>query len=309
MMRLLKITGEGLYELSLENGLYNENQTIQVSIDLAVLADACPLLQAVKLKDFNVHVSARTEALQQWPILAMVLKGVHVSALLSCLADSTLRMSRELTTLRVTPTGSHSFSGDQIRAFQAHDGEFPPVVKEKFPLNSKAAMISVVRNAATPGDVCATSRLDAGKVVVLADGDVAELLRDADLDAAEVAEKDIEHFLKLGTSPDATTMVQVQVQASTKMADWICWNNNADGIVRTNPPGLYHVTAVVNYKSKSTNAAIQLMKGAECIQTACCGFTDGYCSSTTLACTTRVEKNQQFAVKSHSTTTLCKISR
>ncbi|KAE8997687.1 hypothetical protein PF010_g16064 [Phytophthora fragariae] len=104
-------------------------------------------------------------------------------------------------------------------------------------------------------------------------------------------------------------MVQVQVQASTKMADWICWNNNADGIVRTNPPGLYHVTAVVNYKSKSTNAAIQLMKGAECIQTACCGFTDGYCSSTTLACTTRVEKNQQFAVKSHSTTTLCKISR
>ncbi|KAE9298555.1 hypothetical protein PF001_g15876 [Phytophthora fragariae] len=39
------------------------------------------------------------------------------------------------------------------------------------------------------------------------------------------------------------------------------------------------------------------MKGAECIQTAYCGFTDGYCSSTTLACTTRVEKNQQFAVK------------
>ncbi|KAE9222740.1 hypothetical protein PF005_g6588 [Phytophthora fragariae] len=77
----------------------------------------------------------------------------------------------------------------------------------------------------------------------------------------------------------------------------VCWNNNVDGIVRTNLPGLYHVTAVVNYKSKSTNAAIQFMKGAECIQTAYCGFTDGYCSSTTLACTTRVEKNQQFAVK------------
>ncbi|KAE8884562.1 hypothetical protein PF002_g7569 [Phytophthora fragariae] len=92
-------------------------------------------------------------------------------------------------------------------------------------------------------------------------------------------------------------MVQVQVQVTTKVADWICWNNNVDGIVRTNLPGLYHVTAVVNYKSKSTNAAIQFMKGAECIQTAYCGFTDGYCSSTTLACTTRVEKNQQFAVK------------
>ncbi|KAE9039749.1 hypothetical protein PR002_g5322 [Phytophthora rubi] len=55
----------------------------------------------------------------------------------------------------------------------------------------------------------------------------------------------------------------MQVQATTKVADWICWNNNVDGIVRTSLHGLYHVTAVVNYKSKSTNAAIQFMKGAD----------------------------------------------
>ncbi|KAE9145080.1 hypothetical protein PF004_g33056, partial [Phytophthora fragariae] len=104
-------------------------------------------------------------------------------------------------------------------------------------------------------------------------------------DHAGAREKEIaelkKQFMTLGVSQDTTTMVQVQVQATTKVADWICWNNNVDGIVRTNLPGLYHVTAVVNYKSKSTNAAIQFMKGAECIQTAYCGFTDGYCSSTT----------------------------
>ncbi|KAE9031968.1 hypothetical protein PR001_g10828 [Phytophthora rubi] len=132
----------------------------------------------------------------------------------------------------------------------------------------------------------------------LQDLEVSVKLLQDDVDAREKEFAELKkQFMTLGTSQDTTTLVQVQVQATTKVADWICWNNNADDIIRTILPGLYHVTAVVNYKSKSTNAAIQLMKGAECIQTAYCGFTDGYCSSTTLACTTRVEKNQQFAVK------------
>lgn len=130
----------------------------------------------------------------------------------------------------------------------------------------------------------------------LQDLEVSAKLLQEDVDARETEIEELKKELKtLTASQDSTSTLQMQ--ATTKVADWICWNNYADGIVRMNLPGLYHVTAVVNYKSKSANAAIQLMKGAECIQTAYCGFTEGYCSSTTLTCITRVEKSQQFAVK------------
>ncbi|KAE9039747.1 hypothetical protein PR003_g4513 [Phytophthora rubi] len=64
--------------------------------------------------------------------------------------------------------------------------------------------------------------------------------------------------------------LQDEVDQLREDSEEVIENHSADDIVRTILPGLYHVTAVVNYKSKNTNAAIQLMKGAEYIQTAYC---------------------------------------
>jgi hypothetical protein len=106
----------------------------------------------------------------------------------------------------------------------------------------------------------------------------------------EISELKAQVKTLLETNDNAET---VQLQASAKVGDWICWGNPSNRNTRVTHAGTYQVTAIVNHKAINTAASIQLFKGPECIQTAYCGNTDGSC----LACVTRVPKNYEFAVK------------
>ncbi|KAE8884657.1 hypothetical protein PF003_g31428 [Phytophthora fragariae] len=179
LMQLLRLIGGNLRSLTLESqrpqtDLSSESHMQQAAlslenqrqhIDLCMLATTCPGLEKLDLKFYGIRVSAPNEALRQWAIKEMTLYGVgDLSALMTCLTDTTLRMRKTLAVLGVF-SYIRPLCPDDIERLIALEGEFLPVTKEKFPKLSKAAMLSAVRsgwnNNSSTGAIRALSRLDA----------------------------------------------------------------------------------------------------------------------------------------------------
>ncbi|POM63539.1 Hypothetical protein PHPALM_21043 [Phytophthora palmivora] len=144
LMELLTLVATGLHTLK----LINWDVTRLPQLDLRTLSAACPKLQVLETENYNVVVSAHANALRQWSIKQMSLQGTQqVSDLIPCLSDPTLRSSRKLVKLKVTSPRNHAFDKEEVKLLTSHDGEFLPVIKEKFPILLKTAMISVVTRA------------------------------------------------------------------------------------------------------------------------------------------------------------------
>lgn len=152
LMELLTLIGGQLRELNM--GIREGH----VVIDLHALAKACPKLRKLKLHGFSVFVSDH-DALKQWPLRSVTIEYTNrVTGLASCLEDKALR---ELVKIDVSCRLDSRMRPEEIVALRGHDKECLPVVKEKFPLSGKMAMLSVAsrvndRHASSK----AASRLD-----------------------------------------------------------------------------------------------------------------------------------------------------
>ncbi|KAE9303134.1 hypothetical protein PF008_g22300 [Phytophthora fragariae] len=103
------------------------------------------------------------------------------------------------------------------------------------------------------------------------------------------------------------TLPSVQVQATTQIGELIRWErqgplrdfnlNGVDGIIRVVQPGLYQAIVMVNHQTSNHNMSIRLMKGAECIQTAFCGYVSGGYNCTTLSCVVHLETTDQLSTQ------------
>ncbi|KAE8989099.1 hypothetical protein PR001_g21861 [Phytophthora rubi] len=158
LAQLLNLIGGSLRMLSLASR--------SQQIDLCTLASTCPELEELRLKLYSVRVSTPNEALCEWAIKEISLSDVDdVSALVTCLMDTTLRMRNTLVRLTVFPSYSHPLRLHDKKRLSAFNGEFLPETKEKLPTQSKAAMLSAVQSGwdinSSTGAVPALGRLDA----------------------------------------------------------------------------------------------------------------------------------------------------
>ncbi|OWY97168.1 hypothetical protein PHMEG_00032368 [Phytophthora megakarya] len=143
LLDLLTMITSGLRALKLYG--HHKYTATQIHLDLCALATACPKLRELSTDSIDVVVSSHNNALRQWPIKYMELNVIQqVSDLLPCLGDPTTRMAHELVELRVSIQWREPFDDEEVKKLKAHNGEFLPVVKEKFPLPLKIAMISAV---------------------------------------------------------------------------------------------------------------------------------------------------------------------
>ncbi|KAE9041117.1 hypothetical protein PR001_g6765 [Phytophthora rubi] len=149
LMELLTLVTHGLRSLE----LYINKKVvaaISIRIDLSALSMACPDLQRLSITEFNVIVSAHNESLCRWPVKTIAIENCTgpLSDLTRCLRNPTLRMARQLVEVKVTAR-KNALDEEGKRELKVHDGEFLPITKEKFPAESKAAMLSVVTIASS----------------------------------------------------------------------------------------------------------------------------------------------------------------
>ncbi|KAE8989100.1 hypothetical protein PR001_g21862 [Phytophthora rubi] len=168
LMQLLSLIGGSLQWLSLSrNERASRSQRARSQkIDLCMLATTCPELEELNLTFCVVRVSAPNQALRQWAIKDISLDDVDdVSAMVTCLTDTTLRMRKTLVRLDVHHLYGHPLCPHDKKRLSAFNGEFLPVTKEKLPNQSKAAMLSAVRSGCNINSSTeafpALSRLDA----------------------------------------------------------------------------------------------------------------------------------------------------
>ncbi|EGZ13116.1 hypothetical protein PHYSODRAFT_302848 [Phytophthora sojae] len=126
-----------------------EDTTAASHVDLCTLARACPNLLHLCLRYATVVVSEHDAALRLWSVKTIELDECSntLADLVGCLRDPELRIAREVVQLKVTPRKNEVFVEEEVRELMTHDGEFPPLVKEKLPRSSKSAVISVVTAA------------------------------------------------------------------------------------------------------------------------------------------------------------------
>jgi hypothetical protein len=133
---LLAMVGEDLHSVwfaSTGAGLH--------TIDLSALAVTCPKLEKLTLLDVLVVVTDAA-ALRNWPLKSLTVDGV-VTGFSACLDDSTHRLARELVKLELSVPRDWNFTDADAFALEMHNGDFLSLVKTKFPIDSKAALLSV----------------------------------------------------------------------------------------------------------------------------------------------------------------------
>jgi hypothetical protein len=115
------------------------------------------------LEFFNVTVlPCNNDALGSWPIKKLRVKMSHTFPDLAPYLESpTMRTAQELMEISVSAKGDE----EKKAKLDAHDGDYLPLVKEKFPLQSKFAMLSVVASRSSlrrsVSEVKAINKLDA----------------------------------------------------------------------------------------------------------------------------------------------------
>lgn len=78
-----------------------------------------------------------------------------------CLSDLAHNLARKLVDLRLDVPNGWDFSEEREDKLKAHNGKYLPVVKEKLPIRSKAAMLSVFSGAlSSSGNSVAVGHLD-----------------------------------------------------------------------------------------------------------------------------------------------------
>lgn len=139
LMDLLALVTSGLRSLLLR-------ARTPTQLDLSLLCIACPDLQELFTRNFNVKVAVQDESLGRWPIKRIDFMDCTgtLADLTSCLRNKSLRLARELVHLQVRPPRRLTYDDAAASELMAHDGEILPVTKDKLPAQSKAAMISVV---------------------------------------------------------------------------------------------------------------------------------------------------------------------
>ncbi|OWY98359.1 hypothetical protein PHMEG_00030895 [Phytophthora megakarya] len=124
--------------------LHGDRDAIQHELDLNTLATACPSIRELNCTNFDVVLTDHNEALKSWPIQEILFERIgRVSALVSCLRNSNLRMARELVDITVMYL-RESTDAENLRWLEAQKGKYLPVTKKKLDARMKAAMISVV---------------------------------------------------------------------------------------------------------------------------------------------------------------------
>ncbi|GMF39649.1 unnamed protein product [Phytophthora fragariaefolia] len=114
------------------------------SVVLEEVAAACPSLEELYLTDFDVVLSSN-EGLHSWGLQKLVIHGSDVVVdLVNHLSDPICRMSRELELLEISVPRSVQYRATYVSALSLLNGDYLSATKERFPLGSKAAMISVV---------------------------------------------------------------------------------------------------------------------------------------------------------------------
>ncbi|KAK1929986.1 hypothetical protein P3T76_014483 [Phytophthora citrophthora] len=136
---LLEVIGSHLHYLKLCTPTHSND-----ALDLSVLSAVCPHLESLNTIRFDVVVSVHNEALRLWPIRELTIcDNTRLADLTSCLQNSDLRMARELVEIFLESMGQEYDEGEKLN-LSAHNGDFLSVTKEKVPIESKVAMISVV---------------------------------------------------------------------------------------------------------------------------------------------------------------------
>ncbi|GMF44001.1 unnamed protein product [Phytophthora fragariaefolia] len=144
LMDMLALVTSGLRKLKIYAD--NDDMTHRIDVDLYALSIACPELQDLTIGIFNVIVSAYDEPLRRWSVKTIRLHEYtgRLSDLAECLRNSTPQLSRSLVCIEVDPPRHGECNKQEVEELMAHNGEFLPVTKEKFPIKSKLAVLSVV---------------------------------------------------------------------------------------------------------------------------------------------------------------------
>ncbi|GMF43934.1 unnamed protein product [Phytophthora fragariaefolia] len=147
LMDMLALVTSGLLKLTIYAG-YNDTMH-RIEVDLYTLSIACPELQNFTVGIFNAIVSAYDEPLCRWRVKTIRLREYTglLSDLTECLRNSTLQLSRSLTCIEVDPPWYGECNKQEVEELMAHNGDFLPVIKEKFPIKSKLAVLSVVTSS------------------------------------------------------------------------------------------------------------------------------------------------------------------
>jgi hypothetical protein len=155
VLGLLKHVGSGLRTLSMEldetltDEYYDPNR--RADLDLGKLAAVCPRLEVLELKYFDVVVlPCNDDALRDWPIKKMIAAGTdRFPDLAPYLENLEMQMARELVDITIHAPENEDFDEEKRKKLEGHDGDYLPLVKEKFPLQSKVAVLSVVASSSS----------------------------------------------------------------------------------------------------------------------------------------------------------------
>ncbi|KAK1943402.1 hypothetical protein P3T76_004798 [Phytophthora citrophthora] len=149
--QLLSLIGKRLTRLS----IYYTGGSHQ-HVDLSDIAASCLHLKYLLLRDFMVSITPNAKVVHEWGIQRLIIEGSsEITDLPACLSDPRCRMAKELVELRVVESETRSqsawlrnmqVSSEFATSLQQHDGDYLNVTKKKFPLASKAAMLSVIGN-------------------------------------------------------------------------------------------------------------------------------------------------------------------
>jgi hypothetical protein len=141
-----------------------------VHLELRSFAVACPALSELSLSSCNVAVSLHDDTLRGWGLAKLTLFRTNaIDALETLLGDPSYKLVRTLVQLKFSTSKETTQDVTQFRQYAhrllAHDGDVLPVVKEKFPLESKLALISTFESRShIAGKIKPLQRLDANVV-------------------------------------------------------------------------------------------------------------------------------------------------
>ncbi|KAG7386579.1 hypothetical protein PHYPSEUDO_015487 [Phytophthora pseudosyringae] len=141
---LFEVIGPGARTLTME-ARWNDKRP---RVLFYCLADCCPQLEELYLKGFDISfIDMMDEGVDVWGIKKLVFDDViEVIGLLETLNDADVRMSRELVELELNLSSESTVTPKYLAALKAHNGKCLPLTKAKFPVTSKAAMISAVES-------------------------------------------------------------------------------------------------------------------------------------------------------------------
>ncbi|KAJ8561781.1 hypothetical protein ON010_g7899 [Phytophthora cinnamomi] len=127
---------------SLKMGMFWRGRRRCISLD--AVAVACPHLEELCLTDFDVVLSSQ-EGLNNWGLRKLTIHGSDaVLGLADGMRDPACRLSYQLEVLEISVPRSVQSRAAYAESLTSLNGNYLAAMKERFPLRSKAAIISTV---------------------------------------------------------------------------------------------------------------------------------------------------------------------